>query len=557
MFVKALEDLGVDVVFGYPGGAVLNIYDALFQNTKVRHLLVRHEQGGVHMADGYARASGKTGVCLVTSGPGATNTVTGIATAYMDSIPMVVFSGQVPTLMIGNDAFQEADIVGITRPCTKHNYLVKNAKDMPRIIKEAFYIASTGRPGPVLVDIPKDVLAGTAEYHLPKEVKLRGYHPTYEGHQRQVENAIRMLLEKERPVIYAGGGVILADSSLLLTEFAHILGIPVTNTLMGLGGFPGTDRLSLGMLGMHGTFRANMAISNCDVILGVGARFDDRVTGKIDEFAPGAKIIHVDIDPTSIQKNVPVNIPIVGDLKDVLKKMIKLVKGTKEAAQYRKKIGPWRKQIEEWKSTYPLAYKQGKGKIKPQYVVEQIYSLTKGDAIITTEVGQNQMFAAQYYLFDKPRTFLSSGGLGTMGYGLPAAIGAQVAMPDKLVVDIAGDGSIQMNIQELATAVQYRLPVKVVILNNGSLGMVRQWQELFFQGKLSQTCLPQIPDFVRLAEAYGAVGYRATKPAEVPEVLRKGFAAPGPAMIDIVTDPDEMVYPMVPAGAPLTKMLLV
>jgi acetolactate synthase-1/2/3 large subunit len=557
MFVKALEDLGVDVVFGYPGGAVLNIYDALFQNTKVRHLLVRHEQGGVHMADGYARASGKTGVCLVTSGPGATNTVTGIATAYMDSIPIVVFSGQVPTLMIGNDAFQEADIVGITRPCTKHNYLVKHTKDMPRIIKEAFFIASTGRPGPVLVDIPKDVLTGTAEYHLPKEVKLRGYHPTYEGHQRQVENAIRMLFEKERPVVYAGGGVILADSSLPLKEFAHILGIPVTTTLMGLGGFPGTDPLSLGMLGMHGTFRANMAISNSDVILGVGARFDDRVTGKIDEFAPGAKIIHVDIDPTSIQKNVPVNIPIVGDLKDVLKKMIKLVKGTKEAAQYRKKIGPWRKQIENWKSTYPLAYKQGKGKIKPQYVVEQIYSLTKGDAIITTEVGQNQMFAAQYYLFNKPRTFLSSGGLGTMGYGLPAAIGAQVAMPDKLVVDIAGDGSIQMNIQELATAVQYRLPVKVVILNNGSLGMVRQWQELFFQGKLSQTCLPQIPDFVRLAAAYGAAGYRATKPAEVPGVLRKGFAAPGPAMIDIVTDPNEMVYPMVPAGAPLTKMLLV
>ncbi len=557
MFVKSLEDLGVEVVFGYPGGAVLNIYDSLFQNTKVRHLLVRHEQGGVHMADGYARASGKTGVCLVTSGPGATNTVTGIATAYMDSIPIVVFSGQVPSLMIGNDAFQEADIVGITRPCTKHNYLIKNTKDMPRIIKEAFFIASTGRPGPVLVDIPKDVLTGVAEYHLPKEVKLRGYHPTYEGHQRQVENAIRMLMEKERPVVYAGGGVILSDSSQLLREFARILGIPVTTTLMGLGGFPGTDPLSLGMLGMHGTFRANMAISHSDVILGIGARFDDRVTGKIDEFAPGAKIIHVDIDPTSIQKNVPVNIPIVGDLKDVLRKMIRLVKGTKEAARYRKKIGPWRKQIEKWKSTYPLAYKQGKGRIKPQYVVEQIYSLTKGDAIITTEVGQNQMFAAQYYLFDRPRTFLSSGGLGTMGYGLPAAIGAQVAMPDRLVVDIAGDGSIQMNIQELATAVQYRLPVKVVILNNGSLGMVRQWQELFFQGKLSQTCLPQIPDFVRLAEAYGATGYRATKATEVPEVLRKGFAAPGPAILDVMTDPNEMVYPMVPAGAPLTKMLLV
>ena len=557
IFIKALEDLGVDVVFGYPGGAVLNIYDALFQNTKVRHLLVRHEQGGVHMADGYARASGKTGVCLVTSGPGATNTVTGVATAYMDSVPIVVFSGQVPSLMIGNDAFQEADIVGITRPCTKHNYLIKHTKDMARIVKEAFYIASTGRPGPVLVDIPKDVLTGTAEYHLPEEVKLRGYHPNYEGHQKQVENAIRMLLEKERPVIYAGGGIILSDSSPLLSEFARALGIPVTTTLMGLGGFPGTDPLSLGMLGMHGTFRANMAISHCDVILGVGARFDDRVTGKIDEFAPGAKIIHVDIDPTSIQKNVPVNIPIVGDLKDVLRKMIKLVKGTKEAAKYRKKIAPWRDQIAKWKSTYPLAYKQGKGRIKPQYVVEQVYDLTGGEAIVTTEVGQNQMFAAQYYLFDKPRTFLSSGGLGTMGYGLPAAIGAQVAMPEKLVVDIAGDGSIQMNIQELATAVQYRLPVKVVILNNGSLGMVRQWQELFFQGKLSQTCLPQVPDFVRLAEAYGAAGFRATKPGQVRDVLRKGFAAPGPAIMDIVTDPNEMVYPMVPAGAPLTKMLLV
>ncbi|UCD47930.1 MAG: biosynthetic-type acetolactate synthase large subunit [Deltaproteobacteria bacterium] len=557
IFVRALEDLGVDVVFGYPGGAVLNIYDSLFQNTKIRHLLVRHEQGGVHMADGYARASGKTGVCLVTSGPGATNTVTGIATAYMDSVPIVVFSGQVPTLMIGNDAFQEADIVGITRPCTKHNYLIKQTKDMARIIKEAFYIASTGRPGPVLVDIPKDVLTGSAEYHLPKEVKLRGYHPNYEGHQKQVENAIRMLLEKERPVLYAGGGIILSDSSSLLSEFARILGIPVTTTLMGLGGFPGTDPLSLGMLGMHGTFRANMAISHCDVILGVGARFDDRVTGKIDEFAPGAKIIHVDIDPTSIQKNVPVNIPIVGDLKDVLRKMIKLVKGTKEAAKYRKKIAPWRDQIAQWKSTHPLAYKQGKGRIKPQYVVEQIYQITKGDAIITTEVGQNQMFAAQYYLYDRPRTFLSSGGLGTMGYGLPAAIGAQVAMPGRLVVDIAGDGSIQMNIQELATAVQYRLPVKVVILNNGTLGMVRQWQELFFQGKYSQTCLPQVPDFVRLAEAYGAAGFRATKPGEVPQVLREGFAADGPAIIDILTDPDAMVYPMVPAGAPLTKMLLV
>ncbi len=557
IFVKALADMDVDVVFGYPGGSVLNIYDALFQNTRVRHFLVRHEQGAVHMADGYARASGRTGVALVTSGPGATNTVTGIATACMDSIPIVVFSGQVPTLLIGNDAFQEADIVGITRPCTKHNYLVKETKDLARIVKEAFYIASTGRPGPVLVDIPKDVLTGSAEYVLPKDVKLRGYHPNYEGHPKQVESAMRLILEKERPVLYAGGGVILSESSPQLKELAHILGIPVTTTLMGMGAFPGTDPLCLGMLGMHGTYWANMAISHSDVIVAVGARFDDRVTGKIDEFAPHAKIVHIDIDPTSIQKNVPVDIPIVGDLGDVLKKMIKLVKGTKEAGAYRAKVAPWRSQIRTWAQTHPLVYKPSKTKIKPQFVVEQIYDITKGEAIVATEVGQNQMFAAQYYKFDRPRTFLSSGGLGTMGYGFPAALGAQVAMPDRLVVDIAGDGSIQMNIQELATAVQYRLPVKVVILNNGSLGMVRQWQELFFQGKYSQTCLPQIPDFVRLAEAYGAKGFRATKTDEVRDVLRKGFEAAGPALIDVATDPNEMVYPMVPAGAPLTKMLLV
>jgi acetolactate synthase-1/2/3 large subunit len=396
-----------------------------------------------------------------------------------------------------------------------------------------------------------------AEYVLPKEVNVRGYHPTYEGHPRQVESAVRLLKEKERPVLYAGGGVILSGSSPQLTEFAHILGIPVTTTLMGMGAFPGTDSLYMGMLGMHGTYSANMAISHSDLILAVGARFDDRVTGKVDEFAPHAKIIHIDIDPTSIQKNVPVDIPIVGDLKDVLKKMIKLVKGTKEASQYKEKIAPWREQIAKWGATHPLSYKASKGKIKPQHVVEQIYAITKGNAIITTEVGQNQMWAAQFYKFDRPRTFLSSGGLGTMGYGFPAAIGAQVAMPGSLVVDVAGDGSIQMNIQELATAVQYNLPVKVVILNNGALGMVRQWQEFFFQGKYSQTCLPQIPDFVKLAEAYGAAGFRATRPDEVREVLKKGFAAKGPAFIDILTDPNEMVYPMVPAGAPLTKMLLV
>jgi acetolactate synthase-1/2/3 large subunit len=557
ILIKALADLGVDVVFGYPGGAVLNIYDVLFRNTKVKHMLCRHEQGAVHMADGYARASGKTGVCLVTSGPGATNTVTGLATAYMDSIPMVLFTGQVPTLMIGNDAFQEADIVGISRPCTKHNYLVKEARDLARIVKEAFYIASTGRPGPVLVDLPKDVLISSAAYDLPKEVNLRGYHPNYEGHPRQVESAMRLLLSSERPVVYAGGGVILSNASGELSELVHHLTVPVTTTLMGMGAFPGSDPLCLGMLGMHGTYAANMAISNADLILAVGARFDDRVTGKIDEFAPHAKIIHVDIDPTSIQKNVRVDVPIVGDLKDVLRKMHKSVKGKKEAAAYREKTSAWREQLGIWAKTHPLGYKPSNGKIKPQYVVEQIYKITKGNAIITTEVGQNQMWAAQFFTYDKPRTFLSSGGLGTMGYGLPAAIGAQVAMPDSLVIDIAGDGSIQMNIQELATAVQFRVPVKVVILNNRVLGMVRQWQELFFQGKYSETTLPHIPDFVRLAEAYGAKGFRATKTEEVAGVLKKGFAAEGPVVIDVEVDPEEMVYPMVPAGAPLTKMLLV
>jgi acetolactate synthase-1/2/3 large subunit len=557
IFVKGLADLGVDVIFGYPGGSVINIYDELFKNTKVRHLLPRHEQGAVHMADGFARASGKVGVCLVTSGPGATNTVTGLATAYMDSIPIVVFSGQVPTPLIGNDAFQEADIVGITRPCTKHNFLVKDTADLARVMKEAFYIASTGRPGPVLVDMPKDVLMASAEYAMPKEVKLRGYNPNYEGHPKQVESAMRLLEEREKPVLYVGGGVILSNAAAELTEFARLLGIPVTTTLMGMGAFPGTDPLCMGMLGMHGTYAANMAISHSDIILAVGARFDDRVTGKIAAFAPHAKIVHIDIDPTSIQKNVRVDIPIVGDVKDVLKKMLKLAKAPKVAAACKKRVAPWRDEIARWEATHPMRYKQGKGKINPKFVVEKIYELTKGKAVIATEVGQHQMFAAQFYKYDKPRTFLSSGGLGTMGFGLPAAIGAQVALPGALVIDIAGDGSIQMNIQELATAMQYRLPVKVVILNNGALGMVRQWQELFFDAKYSQTCLPQIPDFVKLAEAYGAAGFRATKPEEVEGVLRKGFATPGPVMIDIQTDPNELVYPMVPAGAALTDMLLV
>ena len=556
IFVKTLADLGVDTVFGYPGGAVLNIYDALFQHPRIRHVLCRHEQGAVHMADGYARASGKTGVCIVTSGPGATNTVTGIATACMDSIPIVVFSGQVTTHLIGNDAFQEADIVGITRPCTKHSYLVKDGKELPRVIKEAFYIASTGRPGPVLVDMPKDVLVNQAPYNLPEHVSLRGYSPNYEGHPKQVACAVKLIQESERPVVYAGGGVILSNASAELTELARLFSLPVTTTLMGMGGFPGSDPMHLGMLGMHGTYTANMAISHADVILAVGARFDDRVTGNVDEFAPHAKIIHVDIDPTSIQKNVRVDVPIVGDLKDVMRKMIKAAKAREKAAR-REKTAKWRQQLQAWSKAHPLACKPSNGKIKPQYVVEQIYKITKGDAIITTEVGQNQMWAAQFFKFDKPRTFITSGGLGTMGYGLPAAIGAQIAMPDKLVVDIAGDGSIQMNIQEMAAAVQFNAPVKVVILNNSVLGMVRQWQELFYKKNFSETILPRIPDFVMLAQAYGAKGFRATRTEEVPAVLKKAFAADGPALIDVEVDSEEMVYPMVPAGAGLTRMLLV
>ncbi|RMG61397.1 MAG: biosynthetic-type acetolactate synthase large subunit [Deltaproteobacteria bacterium] len=557
IFVRSLIDLGVDTIFGYPGGAVINIYDQLFNNTSIRHYLVRHEQAAVHAADGYARTSGKTGVVLVTSGPGATNTVTGIATAYMDSIPVVVFTGQVPTLMIGNDAFQEADIVGITRPCTKHNYLVKDVRDLARIIREAFHIASTGRPGPVLVDLPKDVITAQGVYNPPKQLSLRGYKPTYKGHMGQVKKAVELIYRSRRPVIYAGGGVILGDGAKYLTEFADLLNIPVTLTLMGLGGYPASGRNFVGMLGMHGTYAANMAISNSDLIIAIGARFDDRVTGKVDEFAPEAKIIHVDIDPTSIKKNVKVDIPIVGDVKDVLKKLIKTVKDSGEAEKYSRKIAPWRAQIEKWDKDHPLKYKNSKTKIKPQFVVEKIYEVTGGDAIITTEVGQNQMWAAQFFKFDKPRRFVTSGGLGTMGYGFPAALGAQIANPGALVIDIAGDGSIQMNIQELATAVQYKLPVKVAILNNGSLGMVRQWQDLFFEGKYSQTCLPSYPDFVALAKSYGALGLRATKPSQVEEVIRKAIEHPGLVLMDFAIDPFEMVYPMVPAGAPLTKMLLV
>ena len=554
ILIECLIKEGVDTIFGYPGGAVLPIYDALFK-APIKHILVRHEQGGVHAADGYARASGKVGVCLVTSGPGATNTVTGIATAYMDSIPLVILTGQVPTAMIGNDAFQEADIVGITRPCTKHNYLVRDVNDLSTIIKEAFYIASTGKPGPVLIDLPKDVMAASTIANHPEKGHIRGYQPTYEGHIGQVKKASDALMTAKRPIIFIGGGIILSSAYKELLELSEFTHTPVTTTLMGLGGFPSEHPLSLGMCGMHGTFSSNMALTNTDLIIGIGARFDDRVTGKIDEFATGAKIVHIDIDPTSISKNIPAHIPIVGDAKDILKKLIGLLK--KEKKNWKKDNQEWLNQVEEWKVTHPLSYKQGKNVIKPQYVIEQIHEVTKGEAIITTEVGQNQMWTAQFYKFKRPRTFLTSGGLGTMGYGFPAAIGAQVAFPDKIVFDIAGDGRIQMNIQELATAVQYRLPVKVAILNNSFLGMVRQWQELFYNKRYSYSCMECQPDFVKLAEAYGAVGLRVENPDDVKKALKEAIEIPKPVLIDFIVDREENVYPMVPAGKPISEMLLV
>ncbi len=557
ILIECLLKEGVDTIFGFPGGAVLPVYDVLY-DSPMRHILVRHEQGAVHMADGYARATGRPGVVLVTSGPGATNTVTGIATAYMDSIPLVVLTGQVPTALIGNDAFQEADIVGITRPCTKHNYLVKDLNDLPRIIKEAFYLATTGRPGPVLVDLPKDILTATLnEYKYPDKAHIESYQPNYKGHPGQIKKAMEFILSAKRPVIYAGGGVVLSNASEELKALVTKLNIPTTTTLMGLGGFPGTHPLFLGMLGMHGTYAANMAVMNTDCLIAVGARFDDRVTGKLDEFAPYAGIVHIDIDPTSISKNVKVDIPIVGDVKDVLKEMMKLV--PKSLKEHKKSLEEWHGQVDNWAQTHKLSYKfEPKGKIKPQYVIERLYDLTGGDAIVTTEVGQNQMWAAQFFKYDKARTFLTSGGLGTMGFGFPAAIGAQIAYPDRTVIGIAGDGSLQMNIQELATAVQYKLPVKIAILNNMVLGMVRQWQEFFFDKRYSHTCISVAPDFVKLAEAYGAVGLRAKTPGEVDSVIKEGLAVKDkPVFMDFRVDPAEDVYPMVPAGQPLNKMLLV
>jgi acetolactate synthase-1/2/3 large subunit len=554
IIMQVLEEEGVNTIFGYPGGAVLDIYDALVK-TNIRHISVRHEQGAVHAADGYARASGRVGVCLVTSGPGATNTVTGIASAYMDSVPLVVLTGQVPRPLIGNDAFQEVDIMGITRPCTKHNYLVKDVECLAKTLKEAFYIARSGRPGPVLVDLPKDVVQSIAQYTSIKEVNLKSYNPTYEPNLKQLLKMISLIKEAERPLVFTGGGVILSGASDALRAFVARIKAPVTSTLMGLGAFPGSDPLWLGMIGMHGTYRANLSTSECDLMIAIGVRFDDRVTGKTETFASQAKIVHIDIDPTSIRKNIPVTVPIVGDCRVTLQKLNKLLE-RETLGDLDHKRRTWLDQIEQWKTTKPLFYKQEQI-IKPQFVVEKLFELTRGRAIITTEVGQNQMWAAQYYHFDKPNCFITSGGLGCMGFGFPAAIGAQVAHPDDTVIDIAGDGSIQMNIQEMATAVQYNLPVKIAILNNGYLGMVRQWQELFYKRCYAYTEMDHNPDFVKLAEAFGAVGLRATRPDEVEPVIKKALATPRTVVMDFRVEREECVYPMVPAGAPITEMLLV
>ncbi|MCI4624646.1 MAG: biosynthetic-type acetolactate synthase large subunit [Candidatus Magnetoovum sp. WYHC-5] len=552
--LECLKKEGVKHIFGYPGGVVLHLFDHIYKDKDIQLILTRHEQGATHMADAYSRSTGEVGVALVTSGPGATNTVTGLATAAMDSIPMVVFSGQVPTMLIGNDAFQEADIVGITRPCTKYNYLVKDVQELAYTIKEAFHIARSGRPGPVLIDLPRDITAAMTEFVWPAEINLRSYNPTFEGNRWMIEKAAQMIIKAKRPVIIAGGGIISSGASDELRELAELSGVPVTTTLMGIGGFPSTHYLNLGMPGMHGTYYANMAIQSADLLVAVGMRFDDRVTGKVDAFAPNAEIIHIDIDPTSIRKNVDVDVPIVGDCKRVITVLNSVIRG-EVSNQWEEIRRAWMRQIDEWKRLRPLSYNYSPDVIKPQYVVEKLYEITAGEAIITTEVGQNQMWAAQFFKYDKPRTFLSSGGLGTMGYGFPAAIGAQVANPDKLVIDIAGDGSIQMNIQELATAVIYKLPVKVAILNNRYLGMVRQWQELFYGERYSHSNLDVVPDFVKVAEAYGAVGLRAEKPSEVEPVIREALKVNRPVFMDFVVDWKEKVYPMVPAGAPIDQML--
>lgn len=526
----------------------MHIYDELYKQDAVEHILVRHEQGATHAADGYARATGKPGVVLVTSGPGATNAVTGIATAYLDSIPLVVFTGQVATHMIGNDAFQEVDAVGITRPCVKHNFLVKDVKDLAETIKKAFYVATSGRPGPVVVDIPKDITADSCEYEYPKEVDMRSYRPVVKGHPGQIRKAAKLLLSAKKPMIYSGGGVVLGEASKELTEFSQLLGYPITNTLMGLGAYPATDKQYIGMLGMHGTYEANMGMHHCDVLIAIGARFDDRVTGDLEKFCPYAKIIHIDVDPSSIAKNVPVDIPIVGDVKHVLKDLIGLLKNSKDKPDA-KALEIWWKQIHEWAAIDCLKFDRSTEVIKPQYVVEKLWELTKGDAYVTSDVGQHQMWAAQFYKFDKPRRWINSGGLGTMGFGLPAAMGVKLAYPDETVACISGEASLVMCIQELSTCLQYDTPIKILSLNNRYMGMVRQWQEFFYSSRYSHSYMEALPDFVKLAESYGHVGMRIEKTCDVEDAIKEALAMKDrTVLMDFVTDQTENVYPMIAAG---------
>ena len=557
LFVRSLAAQGVEHLFGYPGGAVLPIYDALYQQDKVQHILVRHEQAATHAADGYARSTGKPGVVLVTSGPGATNAVTGIATAYMDSIPLVVFTGQVPIPLIGNDAFQEVDSVGITRPCVKHNFLVKDVNQLATTIRKAFYVATTGRPGPVVVDIPKDVCTATAEFHYPKRVSMRSYNPVTKGHPRQIRKAVELMLAAKRPMLYTGGGVLLAGASRQLIELTRWLGFPLTNTLMGLGAYPATDKQNLGMLGMHGTYEANMGMHNCDVLIAIGARFDDRVTGNVEKFCPTAKIVHIDIDPASISKNVRVDVPIVGPVDQVLKEMLKVFKASDEKPDATA-LKAWWKQIGEWRAMDCLKYDRDTELIKPQYVVESLYKVTKGKAYVSSDVGQHQMWAAQFYQFDKPNRWINSGGLGTMGFGLPAAMGVQIAHPGETVACVTGEGSIQMCIQELSTCRQYALPLKIINLNNRYLGMVRQWQEFFYQGRYASSYMESLPDFVNLAESYGHVGMQITKPEDVEPALKEDMKMKDLLVfMDFITDQSENVFPMIPAGAGQNEMILV
>ncbi len=559
ILIRCLHEEKVKFVFGYPGGAVLNIYDAIFQQNKFKHVLVRHEQAAIHAADAYSRSTGEVGVALVTSGPGATNAVTGIATAYMDSVPLVIISGQVPTYAIGEDAFQECDTVGITRPCVKHNFLVKDVKDIAATMKKAFYVAASGRPGPVLVDIPKDVTAHLGLFEYPNTVQLRSYNPVTKGHLGQIKKALKLLTEAKRPMVYSGGGVVLGDASAHLIKLIQSLGLPITSTLMGLGGYPSTDKQFLGMLGMHGTYEANMAMQECDVLLAVGARFDDRVIGNTEHFLSRPRtIIHIDIDPSSISKRVKIDVPIVGDVKSVLSDMNEII-ATEKPAQNTAALKDWFQQIEQWRSKNCLSYAQSTEFIKPQYVIQKLYEVTKGDAYITSDVGQHQMWAAQYYPFDKPRRWINSGGLGTMGVGLPYAMGVQLAHPEAQVACITGEASIQMCIQELSTCKQFHLPIKVITLNNRYMGMVRQWQEFFYGNRYSESYMEALPDFVKLAEAYGHVGIRVENPADVEDALKEAFSPKLKerlVFMDFMTDQKENVFPMIPNGKGLSEMIL-